>query len=169
MPILNDIATILHEDFKCDRLLFEEKDAGMKIDVDSSGCQCIVYKYDKKLGKEYKGGLFPFFAKNEGVCKVSDYIVFAEHKRTLYCLIIELKKGKSQTFPQLLAAKEFVKYIVNTLNRVTKKTYTPKIRLISIHGINLRKKKTTMMEVQYDQNSHCIVKSNLFKVKLYLT
>lgn len=166
--ILTEIATILHDDFKCERICFEEKEAGMKIDVDCDGCQCLVYKYDKKLDKQYKGGLFPFFAKNEGVCKVSDYIVFAERDGSLYCLIIELKRGFTHTYPQLLAAKEFVKYIIATLNRVKKTSYTPAIRLISIHGINIRKKKTQVSGIKYDKLSHCEVKSNRFVMKMYL-
>ena len=168
MSIVNEIAAILHDDFKCKGKKFEEAEAGMKIDLDTEGCQCIIYKYDKKLGKQYKGGLFPFFAKKEGVCKISDYIVFAERNHKLYCLVIELKRGKSQTLPQLKAAKEFVRYVVNTLNRVNGKSYNPIIRLISIHEINIRKKKTQVTSIQYDANSHYNVKSNIFSLKYYL-
>lgn len=168
MSILSELATILHNDFLCEKVCFKEKDAGMKIEVDNSGCQCLIYKYDKKLGKEYKGGLFPFFAKTEGVCKVSDYIVFSERKGVLYVLIVELKRGKAQTFPQLLAAKEFVKYVIATLNRVNETSYVPEIRLISIHGINIRKKKTQETGIKYDEQSHCCVKSNRFNLKMYL-
>lgn len=168
MSILSEIAEILHDDFKSRVNCFEEKDAKMKIDIDSNGCQCLIYKYDKKLGKEYKGGLFPFFAKNAGVCKVSDYIVFAEKKKTLYCLVIELKRGKSQTFPQLKAAKEFAQYIINTVNRVKGKSYKPKIRLVSIHELKLRKKKTMAGTIEYDQDSHYILKSNHFVLKYFL-
>lgn len=168
MSILSEIATILHDDFKCSANHFEEKDAHMKIDIDSNGCQCLIYKYDKKLGKEYKGGLFPFFAKNTGVCKVSDYIVFAERNNTLYCLVVELKRGKSQTLPQLKAAKEFVQYIINTVNRVKCKSYRPVIRLVSIHELKIRKKKTMAGTVDYDQDSHYIMKSNQFVLKYFL-
>lgn len=166
--ILTEIATILHNDFRCERMSFEEKEVGMKIDVDCDGCQCLVYKYDKQLDRQYKGGLFPFFAKNEGVCKVSDYIVFAERNGSLYCLIVELKRGNSQTFPQLKAAKEFVKYIIATLNRVKNTSYKPEIRLISIHGVNIRKKKTQVSGIKYDELSHYVVKSNRFTMKMYL-
>lgn len=86
----------------------------------------------------------------------------------MYCLVVELKRGSAQTFPQLLAAKEFVKYVINTLNRVKKTSYNPQIRLISIHGINIRKKKTLESGVEYDENSHCDVKSNRFTLKMYL-
>lgn len=63
MSILSDIANVLHVDFKCRANYFEEKDADMKIDIDANGCQYLIYKYDKKLGKEFKGGLFPFFCQ----------------------------------------------------------------------------------------------------------
>lgn len=168
MSILSDIANVLHDDFKCRANYFEEKDADMKIDIDANGCQYLIYKYDKKLGKEFKGGLFPFFAKNSGVCKVSDYVVFAERNKTLYCLVIELKRGKSQTLPQLKAAKEFVQYIISTVNRVKGKSYNPVIRLVSIHELKIRKKKTLARTVDYDQDSHYIMKSNQFVLKYFL-
>lgn len=112
--------------------------------------------------------VYSLFAKNEGVCKVSDYIVFAERNGSLYCLIVELKRGNSQTFPQLEAAKEFVKYIIATLNRVKNTSYKPEIRLISIHGVNIRKKKTQVSGIKYDELSHYVVKSNRFTMKMYL-
>lgn len=70
MPVLNDIDTILHSDFKCERIQFEEEDVGMKIDVNHNGCQCLFYKYDKKLSREYKGGLFPFLQKMKASVKL---------------------------------------------------------------------------------------------------
>lgn len=168
MSILSEIADILHEDFKCKVNYFEEKDAKMKIDIDSNGCQCLIYKYDKNLSKEYKGGLFPFFAKNAGVCKVSDYIVFAERNKALFCILVELKRGRSQTFPQLKAAKEFVNFVINTVNRVKGKTYKPIIRLVSIHELKIRKKKTMARTVDYDQDSHFVMSSNQFVLKYFL-
>lgn len=65
--ILTEIATILHNDFRCERMSFEEKEVGMKIDVDCDGCQCLVYKYDKQLDRQYKGGLFPFCQKRRSL------------------------------------------------------------------------------------------------------
>lgn len=168
MTTFDEINNILHEDFKCKNFVFEEETNGMKVEIDNSGCKCAIYKYDKNLNKQYKGGLFPFFAKTKGVCSISDYIVFAEKNHKLYCLLVELKRGRSSTFPQLKASKEFVKFIINTLNRVYNKSYSPIIRLISIHEIRLRKKSTQERMIKYDENSHHDVKSNKFVIKYFL-
>lgn len=116
MSKLDHISSVLHNDFLSnERSALEEKSVKMKININSSGCRFILYKYDKKLKKEYKGGLFPFFAKIKGVCCICDYILFAEFNNKLFVLIIELKKGKESTLPQLKAAKNFVDYIINPL------------------------------------------------------
>lgn len=168
MKILNDIEYILHNNFKCKKNYFEEEDAKMLLPIKPEGCQFILYKFDKNLGKEYKGGLFPFFAKNKDVCKISDYILFAEKGGTLYILVIEMKRGNEQTLPQLKAALAFTKYIVETVNRVKGANYKPEIRLISIHNYKIRKKKTKENGVKYNKFNHCDVTSANFNVKLYL-
>lgn len=168
MKILNDIGYILHDNFKCKKNYFEEEDAKMQLPIKTEGCQFILYKFDKQLGKEYKGGLFPFFAKNKGVCKISDYILFAERENTLYVLVIEMKRGDEQTLPQLKAALAFAKYIIETVNRVKGTHYKPEIRLISIHDYKIRKKKTKENGVKYDKFNHYDVRSANFNVKLYI-
>ncbi len=165
---LSDIAYVLHDDFVSPGTDFIEKDAKMKISVDKDGCQCVVYKFDKKMSRDYRGGLFPFFAKNEGVCQICDYMVFALRDGQLYCLLIELKRGKAQTMPQLRAATLFAKYVVDTINPVCNKSYNPKYRLVSIHEIKLRKKGTGARGIKYDQENHCIVRSDKFPLKMYL-
>ena len=167
MKILNDIDYVLDDNFKCNDKYLEEKDEKMFIPINGDGCKFILYKFDKNLGKQYKGGLFPFLKKNKNVCKISDYILFAEKNGTLYILIIEMKKGKESTQPQLKAAYIFTKYIIETVNRVKGTKYIPQTRFISIHKYLIRKKKTKERGVKYT-NNHCDVKSNNFKLKLYL-
>ena len=165
---LEDIDTVIHQDFRSSKKRMEECQASMRIDVDHTGCLSSFYSFDKALGKEYKGGLFPFFAPVKGANKVCDFIVFAERANRNYILLIELKKGNSQTFPQLKAANDFINYVIATVNRVCDKVYRPTIRLISIHDIDLPKRPTAPTGIIYDDNNHHIVKSRRFVLKHYL-
>lgn len=167
MKILDDIDYVLENDFKCNDSYFEESNERMHIPIKKDGCQLILYKFDKELGREYKGGLFPFFKKNKSVCKISDYILFAAKSGILYVLIIELKKGKESTMPQIKAATIFTKYIIDTVNRVRGTSYKPQIRFISIHKYKIRKKNIKEKGIKYI-NNHCNVTSVNFNVKLYL-
>ena len=63
---LEDINTVIHQDFRSSKKRMEECQASMRIDVDHTGCLSSFYSFDKALGKEYKGGLFPFFAPVKG-------------------------------------------------------------------------------------------------------
>lgn len=169
MTKLEQIKNVLHDDFLCkERTVLEEKTVEMKISIDSNGCNFLLYKYDKELKKEYRGGLFPFFAKNRGVCSVCDYILFAEVGKKLFILIIELKKGNEQTLPQLKAACCFVNYIMGTINRVNRTSIEPEIRLISIHEYNVVKKSTREKGINYDSDCHCQFKQRKFQIKKFL-
>ena len=168
MSNLEKINSILHSDFLCTTTELEEKTVKMKIPIISTGCKSLLYKYDKELRKEYKGGLFPFFAKEQKVCSVCDYIIFAEAKGTLFVLIIELKRGKSQTLPQLKAARCFVDYIISTVNRVNEISIKPEIRLISVHEYNIPKKSIRDKGIKYDKDCHCQFKQRSFEIRKFL-
>ncbi|AMM51871.1 hypothetical protein TH61_12745 [Rufibacter sp. DG15C] len=141
----------------------------MNIPIDKrGGCKIINYKFDKELSKDYKGGLFPFFAKTKGICSICDYIIFAEKDKTLYALIIELKRGRNTTTPQLNAAECFVNYIINTTNRIHKTNLNPLIRKISIHEYKLKKRNTVSREINYDSNYHHDFKHDIFLVSSFL-
>lgn len=179
MALVNDISYILNDEFISENSVFHEHghyiDANgnkqpfnMNIDIDCNGCVSKIYKYDKELKREFKGGLFPFFAKKAGVCQICDYIIFAEARGEHYVIIAELKRGDTNTRPQLEAAKEFAKFIIATTNRIHKKSYDPIFRYISIHEINIRKRGTCEKGIQYDSHSHCEIKSDRIKLKLLL-
>lgn len=168
MAFVEDIEEILHQDFSCKETCFEEKSADMLINVDRDGCRSTMYKYDKELGKEYKGGLFPFFAKNKDVCKICDYIVFAERSGRQYVILVEMKTGKDSAKKQLLAAEVFSNYVIETLNRVKQTAYKPTIRKVSMHKDRMRKKRTKEYGVKYDESSHCECRSKIFNLKNYL-
>lgn len=168
MDKLANIDSVLEKEFKCNSSCLEEKTVSMKIDVDTQRCRSIIYQFDKQLPKAYKGGLFPFLAKNEGVCKMCDYIIFAEKNSKIYALVLELKRGKSQTLPQLNAAECLAKYINLTYNRVHKTNEKFIVRKISVKEINIRKKRTKMSEVEYDEHNHFHVDTNKFYIVAYL-
>ena len=168
MSKLKLINNILHSDFVAPNLKLEEPAASMSIDVDKRGCNAVLYKFDKLLGRDYKGGLFPFFAKNKGVCKSCDYIIFAEQNSKITVLVVELKKGSQQTFPQLKAAECFVKYIIDTLNRINGMNLEVEIKKVSIHEIRLKKRSTKPKEIVFDQMNHCIFQNNKFYISSFL-
>ena len=83
-------------------------------------------------------------------------------------LIIELKRGKSQTLPQLKAARCFVDYIISTVNRVNEISIKPEIRLISVHEYNIPKKSIRDKGIKYDKDRHCQFKQRSFEIRKFL-
>lgn len=142
----------------------------MKVKLDTKGCQCQLYSFDKDLPREYRGGLFPFFNKKEGVCTVCDYTIFAQKGPKLYVVLLELKKSRQSTLPQLTAGKVFAEFIINTVNRTNKKKtkIKPHIRLVSIIEENIPKKGTKEKGVVYDKNNHSHLVSKVLKLREFL-
>jgi len=159
---------VLNPIFKVNDNFLEEPDSSMKIGLYKGNCQSIVFKFDKKLGKEYKGGIFPFFNNhNSGTCKVCDYIIFSEYKNLLYSLIIELKRGQTSTLPQIKAGECFVDYVISTVNRLNNTSYTIEKRRISIREFE-RKRKTKMRDIEYDNDNHHFFDQNIFRIVTFL-
>ena len=168
MGRLKLIDNILHSDFKANTSTLEEPAASMSIEVDKRGCNAILYKFDKELSRDYRGGLFPFFEKKKGVCKICDYIIFAEKDSKITALVVEMKKGRQGTFPQLRAAECFVHYVINTLNRVHSLNLKIEIRKVSIHEFKIRKRSTKPKEVEFDELNHCDFRESRFFVASFL-
>ena len=117
MSWLEDIDYVLNPDFFDTTNELVEESAGMRIQIIKSGCKSLLFKLDKQLGREFRGGIFPFFnSGNQNVCKVCDYILFAEKNNQIFVLIIELKRGRNATLPQLKAGECFVDFIASTVN-----------------------------------------------------
>lgn len=145
---------VLNPDFKVNDNFLEEPSASMKVDLIQDRCQSIVFEFDKQLGREYKGGIFPFFNSTKAkVCKVCDYIIFSEYNGNLYALIIELKTSAQSTLPQIKAGECFVDYVISTVNRINDTNHTIQKRRVSIREFQ-RKKKTKLKEIEYDENNH---------------
>ncbi len=159
---------VLNPNFKIIGNLLEEKDSSMKIDLIKERCQSIVFQFDKKLGRSYKGGIFPFFnSQNSNITKVCDYIIFSEYNNSLYSLVIELKKGKSSTMPQIKAGECFVDYVISTVNRINNSNHTIQKRRISIREFE-RKRKTKLKDIEYDENNHHFFDQNKFRIVAFL-
>jgi len=170
MSKLDNIQYVLSPDFLAtDKAKFIETQStfNMEIPIKSDGVQYLSYKYDRNL-KGYKGGLFPFFAKNKGVQKISDYVLFAEKSNQFYVLMVELKKGRESALPQLEAAKCFVSYIINSVKRVKDVALEPQLRCISISEFRRIKKGTREKSIQYDNNFTEFKGSN-FRLRAFLT
>ncbi|VTQ01793.1 hypothetical protein [Sphingobacterium daejeonense] len=147
---------------------FNEISAGMKIEIDRRGCKSLVIKPDVELGKEYKGGIFPFFNnKKSGVCKICDYLIFGLENNKIYAILIELKKGDRNTMPQLKAAENFLNFIISTANRLEGKNINVITRKVSIKEIK-RKPKTKIKDIEYDSHNHHIFEQNKFHIRSFL-
>ena len=163
---------LLEQKFLCKKDVFEEKNNQVKMTVPIvvGNVQYVLCSFDIQWEKG-SVGLFPFFTKKENNHKICDYIMFCEknQNKEMYILLIELKKGKEKVTDQLAAGECFAKFIVDTLNRVKGKNYTPVIRKIAIRDKHLRLKPTTQMKnVEYDESGFYTFKGSRFYVEQFL-
>ena len=80
-----------------------------------------------------------------------------------YIILIELKKGKQQTGPQLRAGRHLAEFIVHTFNRINNLNLEPIIRMVSIHNASVRKKGPVKMKtIEYDSENMAKFSGNTF-------
>lgn len=165
LPLINDL---LNNSFKYDENHLYEEQTNMLINLDKKGCISFIFQFDKQLGKDYKGGIFPFFnTQKQGLCKVCDYLIFSEINKKLFALIIELKLGKQSTSAQLNAGECFIDFIKVTSQRVYKKNIDINVRKISIREFE-RKRKTKIRDIEYDENNHHFFDQDKFVIRSFL-
>jgi len=165
IQLINDV---LSPHFKSEEPNLAEESTSMSIELVKDRCTSIVFKLDKQLSSEYKGGIFPFFDRTKSkVCKVCDYIIFAEFKNTLFALIIELKKGNQDTGPQLKAGECFAQFVIATVNRVNNSNYQLEMRKVSIKEYR-RKRKTKIRDIEYDSKGHHVFDQQKLRVVSFL-
>ncbi len=91
----------------------------------STNSQYLLYSFE-----QIKKPLFPFFNNSNnpptGLNAIADYVVFTDK----HVFVIELKGNKNPE-SQLWATKQLVKYLINSINRVSKINYEPEIRGLS--------------------------------------
>jgi hypothetical protein len=168
MSKLDFFRTILSEEFITNKSYLAEPKENMRVDLIKAGCNSFIFNFDKQLGKEYKGGVFPFFNCGEkGVCKVCDYVIFAEKAGKLYSLVIELKKGREGTNPQLKAGVCFVDYIKATVNRVYDKDFDLTVRKVSIKEFK-RKNRTKIKDIEYNEHNIHEFSEDKFRLQAFL-
>lgn len=169
----NDLITktkdLLADFFKDSTNLLEEPAEKMRIQVIQTG-KSVVYSFDiaQKKGLSHKD-LFPFFKTFKGAHTMCDYMIFAQQTGKLYILLVELKKGSSNTGPQLRAGKIFASFIADTFNRVYKQNIAPEIRMISVRNAKIIKKGTTKVKgVCYNPEGFADFKGNTFCIQEFL-
>lgn len=95
-----------------------------------------VYQYD------IKEEILVFFQDEKDVKKMCDYILFIEHRKSLFVYLVELKKTTAKAKKQLDAGECFAKYIIATAERISETPISEviyrKIRICESHS----KKKT---------------------------
>ena len=161
---------LLDQQFLCKKDVFEEKNNQVKMTVPIvvDNVQYVLCSFDIQWEKG-SAGLFPFFTKKEKNHKICDYIMFCILNNQMYVLLVELKKGSEKVTDQLAAGECFAKFIVDTLNRVKGKNYSPVIRKIAIRDKHLRLKPTTQMKnVEYDESGFYTFRGSKFYVKQFL-
>lgn len=169
MSKIESIQETINSDFFAPErnMLIENRPGGvMSIPIQADGVPYVSYKFDVDLSG-YRGGLFPFFSQKDGVRRISDYILFAERNNRIYGIMIELKKGKTDSIEQLEASKCLADYIIKTTFRVTKGTFDSRLRCITISEFHRIKKGTKEKPVQYI-NDHAEFKGRTLKLKAFL-
>lgn len=164
--ILSNIDNLLNSSFKAiSSNELKEVQADMTLPIERFGCRHLLYSFDKGDNNS----LLPFFASQQGVKSMCDYVMFCSCNSEFYILLVELKTGKEQKKPQLLAGKCLVKYIIDTYNRVYATNIAPKIRLIGIsEKFFIKKGGTKTKAVVYDSDGYVNFEGNAFCIREFL-
>lgn len=166
--IISKLCNLLTPEYRNKKKYLEEPREKMSIPVIDDGVSFLSYSYDKTI-KGKTTDILPFLAKNKNVHSMCDYILFCQEKKTLFILLIELKKGNNEVMTQLNAGKCFVQFIISTLNRVEKLNIKPEIRLISIRNNNIvRKGSSHCKGVEYDKDNFHTFQGKNFFIKEFL-
>lgn len=75
--------------------------------------------------------LLPFLnSSKKGLCKIADNVIFTEKKGEPWVIILELKNAKANPGSQIRATKLLIKYIVSSIERMSKKSYKINYRYV---------------------------------------
>lgn len=115
--IFDGLSQTIHENY------LKRTNIHYKIVEDQVGCSCKFVTINR-LSKNFAFSLdisgeepFPFFKDTKGIKQRNDAILFCEYNQQLYVLIMELKSNNPfDGIKQLRAGKNFVRYIIETLN-----------------------------------------------------
>ena len=122
MDILEQLSNIVNSNFGqfCGgEIILEETERDSttkKITIKKTG-RLYQTKFDEHI--KDAPDLFPYFTTEEGVRKISDYLLFYLKNNKLYIFVCELKSKKAKgSGKQIEAAYIFAQFLVNTLSRM---------------------------------------------------
>ncbi len=168
MSFLIKVNYVLNQDFIWTNSYFSEPSAKMRVNLNNDGCKTLIFQLDKQLDRRYRGGLYPFFNNgNRNVCKACDYIILSEHQGNQYAIVVEMKEGNHSTSEQIKAGLCFVDFLISTVNRVHRTSYSVRKRRVSIKEVK-RKRKTKIKDITYDANGHHVFEQNIFRTIAFL-
>ena len=166
MSCLDDIKKCIHKSAEVEgdaRNYLEEKKTNTKVQIRTNG-QYLLYDFEK-----VKPRLFTFFENTKevkGLNKIADNVLFIEdNKGALWVFVIELKQNNGMPDKQLYATKQFVLYLLNSINRACKKDYKPNVRGI---GYSKKCRPTTKPKYPYDSNKNAYVSGDKLILSNYL-
>ena len=114
----------------------------------------LLYRFTTEPERE----LFPFFADTSGLKQLCDYVLFALDGKQCYCLLIEMKAGSGGAKKQLLAAKEFVHFVITSAYRIGKSIQIDEIEIRFISVNEKKKPKPGIMEQEPEYDADGWVK-----------
>lgn len=166
MSCLNDIKKCIHKSAIIEgvgRNFLEEKRTNTKVQLCTDGAY-LIYDFEK-----VKQPLFPFFERTEevkGLNVIADRVLFIEDsKNELWVFVIELKQSKGNPQPQLIATKQFVEFLLHSINRLCKTKYIPKVRGI---GYSKNFRPTTKPKNPYDKINNTYISGDKLILSNYL-
>lgn len=166
MGCLEDIRTCINKVAQIegsDRNFLEEKKTGTKIQIVTEG-QYLLYDFEK-----IKQPLFPFFERTEtvaGLNAIADKVLITvDKKNVLWILVVELKKNNGNPQNQLYATRQFMNYIIESVNRQCKADYKAELRGL---GYSKLIRPTTRPGNIYDINKNAFFSGDVLKVVHYL-
>lgn len=140
----------------------EEKKTNTKIQLSTDGAY-LQYDFEKITQP-----LFPFFENTSdvrGLNAIADKVVFSEDKNgNVWAFIIELKLGKGNPDKQIHSTKQFIEYILASVNRVRKTNYKINIRGL---GYSKNNRPTTKIKNPYNNNGISYFTGNKLNLAFY--
>lgn len=140
----------------------EERKTSTKIQISTDG-QYLQYDFEK-----IRQPLFPFFENTsdvKGLNAIADKVIFSEDRNgNVWVFIIELKLGKGDPNKQIYSTKQFIEYLLASINRVCKTNYNVNIRGL---GYSKNYRPPTKFKNPYNTNSVAYFTGDKINLALY--
>lgn len=161
MGFLDDINKCIHSDARVDgrekNYLVEER-TRTKVQIKSDG-QYLLYDFEKIRG------LFPFFENDiAGLKSIADNVVFNSDERGNHWVFVIELKNKEVKSTQIYATKQFIDYLIKTINRVCSKSYTPSVRGL---GYSKLYRPPTNLKKIYNNHNNAFFSGYSFNLSYY--